>query len=116
MSRTDPHELYRPVHPGEILSEEFMEPLDLTSYALAQRIGVDPPRIYKIVKGERSVTADTALRLSRLFGTTPRFWLNLQARYDLEVAERDAQAIEQIERIRRIGVEDSDPGSLSVGR
>lgn len=114
MNRTESRELYPPIHPGEILGEEFMEPYDLTSYALAQEIGVDPPRIYKIVKGERSITADTALRLSRLFGTTPQFWLNLQARYDLEVAERDAEAREQIGRIRRIGAEGSDSGMASA--
>ena len=74
-----------PVHPGEILLEEFMGPLGLSQYRVAKDIGVHPRRINEIVHGKRSMTADTALRLSRYFGTSERFWLNLQARYDLEV-------------------------------
>ena len=74
-----------PVHPGEILLEEFMGPLGLSQYRVAKDIGVHPRRINEIVHGKRSITADTALRLSRYFGTSERFWLNLQARYDLEV-------------------------------
>lgn len=74
-----------PVHPGEILLEEFLNPLGLSQYRLAQRISVPPRRINEIVHGKRSVTANTALRLSRFFGTSERFWLNLQIRYDLEV-------------------------------
>lgn len=108
MVGTEERELYPPIHPGEILVEEFMEPFELTAYALAQEIGVDAPRIYKIAKGERAITADTALRLSRLFGTTPQFWLNLQARYDLDLAERDAQTYEQIRPIRRLRAPDSE--------
>lgn len=77
-----------PVHPGTILAEEFLEPLAITPYRLAKDLNVPAPRIYDIVKGERSITADTALRLSRYFGVSERFWLNLQSRYDLEV-ERD---------------------------
>ncbi len=77
-----------PIHPGEILLEEFMGPLDLSQYRVAKDIGVHPRRINEIVHGKRSITADTALRLSRYFGTSERFWLNLQARYDLEV-EKD---------------------------
>ena len=77
-----------PIHPGEILLEEFMGPLGLSQYRVAKDIGVHPRRINEIVHGKRSVTADTALRLSRYFGTSERFWLNLQARYDLEV-EKD---------------------------
>src|SRR5262249_37330496 len=73
-----------PVHPGEILSEEFLTPLVLSQYRLAKETGVPPRRINEIVRGTRSITADTALRLSRYFGTSERFWLNLQARYDLE--------------------------------
>jgi antitoxin HigA-1 len=74
-----------PVHPGEILLHEFLEPLSLSQYRLAQDISVPPRRINEIVHGNRSVTADTALRLARYFGTSERFWLNLQGRYDLEV-------------------------------
>lgn len=77
-----------PVHPGEILLEEYLEPLEISQYRLAKDISVPPRRINEIVHGKRSVTADTALRLSRYFGTSERFWLNLQARYDLET-EKD---------------------------
>jgi len=77
-----------PVHPGEILAEEFLKPLDLTQYRLATDISVPPRRINEIVLGKRGITADTALRLARYFKTTDQFWLNLQAHYDLEV-ERD---------------------------
>jgi addiction module HigA family antidote len=73
-----------PVHPGEILLEEFLVPLGITQYRLAKDITVPPRRINEIVHGERGITADTALRLARYFGTSERFWLNLQARYDLE--------------------------------
>ena len=74
-----------PIHPGEILMEEFLEPLGISQYRLAKDISVPPRRINEIVHGKRSITADTALRLARFFGTTERFWLNLQVRYDLEV-------------------------------
>lgn len=86
-----------PIHPGEVLLEEFLEPLDVTQHRLAVSIGVPPRRINEIVHGKRRITADTALRLARYFGTTDRFWLNLQTRYDLEV-ERDrlAGALEAI--------------------
>ncbi len=77
-----------PIHPGEILLSEFLEPMELSQYRLAKDISVPPRRINEIVHGARSITADTALRLSRYFGTSERFWLNLQARYDLEV-EKD---------------------------
>lgn len=71
--------------PGEVLKEEFLDPLGITPYALAKSIFVDPPpRIAPILKGKRKITADTAIRLSRFFGTTPGFWLNMQSRYDLE--------------------------------
>jgi addiction module HigA family antidote len=76
-----------PVHPGEILLEEFMSPLGISQYRLAKELGVPAIRINQIVHTKRSVTADTALRLSRYFGTSEGFWLNLQARYDLEVAK-----------------------------
>ncbi len=77
-----------PVHPGEVLLEEFLRPLELSQYRLAKDISVPPRRIKEIVHGTRSVSADTALRLSRYFGLSERFWLNLQAQYDLDV-ERD---------------------------
>jgi addiction module HigA family antidote len=72
------------VHPGEILLKDFMEPFNLTQYHIAKDIGVPPRRINEIVHGKRAITADTALRISRYFGTTAQFWLNLQAHYDLE--------------------------------
>ena len=77
-----------PVHPGEILLEEFLRPMGLSQYRLAKDIGVPARRINEIVHGQRAISADTALRLSRFFGMSERFWLNLQVRYDLEV-EKD---------------------------
>ena len=77
-----------PIHPGEVLLEEFLKPMGISQYHLAKDISVPPRRINEIVLGKRTVTADTALRLSRYLGTSERFWLNLQARYDLEV-EKD---------------------------
>jgi len=77
-----------PIHPGEILLEEFLKPMGISQYRLAKDIHVPPRRVNEIVHGKRSLTADTALRLSRFFGTSERFWLNLQIRYDLEV-EKD---------------------------
>lgn len=77
-----------PIHPGEVLLADFLEPLDVSQYRLAHSISVPPRRINEIVHGKRAVTADTALRLSRFFGTSAQFWLNLQARFDLET-ERD---------------------------
>lgn len=79
---------FAPVHPGEILLEEFLKPMGISQYRLAKDISVHPRRINEIVHGKRSITADTALRLARYFGMSERFWLNLQARYDLE-AEKD---------------------------
>jgi addiction module HigA family antidote len=77
-----------PIHPGEILFEDFMTPLGLSQYRLAQDIGVTPIRISQIVHGQRSITVDTAMRLARYFGTSAAVWLRLQVRYDLEVAEK----------------------------
>jgi len=77
-----------PVHPGEVLQEEFLAPLRISQYRLAKEISVSARRINEIVHGLRAVSADTALRLARYFGTSDRFWLNLQTRYDLEV-EKD---------------------------
>lgn len=75
----------KPVHPGEILLEDFMIPLELTQYGLAKAIGVPPRRINEIVHGKRSITADTALRLGKYFGVDPQSFMNLQSHYDLEV-------------------------------
>jgi len=85
-----------PVHPGEILLEEFMKPLGLSQTRLGRDLGVSPRRINEIVHGKRSVTADTALRLSRYFGTSAEFWIGLQADYDLDTAsDRLAARIER---------------------
>ena len=78
----------KPIHPGEVLAADFLEPLSLSQYRLARDISVPPRRINEIVHGTRAISADSALRLARDFGTSDRFWLNLQARYDLEM-ERD---------------------------
>ena len=76
---------HAPIHPGEILLEEFLEPMELSQYRLAKDISVPARRINEIVHGKRAITADSALRLARYFGTSERFWLNLQIRHDLEV-------------------------------
>jgi addiction module HigA family antidote len=83
-------ELLDPIHPGEILLEEFMRPLGISINALARYLRVPPNRISAIVNGKRGITADTALRLSRYFSNSAEFWLNLQASYDLRVARRQA--------------------------
>ncbi len=89
------------VHPGEILLEEFLEPLEISQYRLAKDISVPPRRINEIVHGQRSITADTALRLARYFATSERFWLNLQTRYDLEVEkERLGKRLEKEVAVR----------------
>jgi len=77
-----------PIHPGKILKSAFLDEMQLSAYALARGLRVPPSRITGIVKGECAINADTALRLSRFLGTTPRFWLNLQTHYELTVAER----------------------------
>lgn len=82
--------VYPPMTPGRFLELEFLEPLNLSAYKLAKAIGVDPPRVYKIVAGERMISADTALRLARFFGTTAQYWLNLQNRYDLAITEQQS--------------------------
>ena len=73
------------IHPGEILQEDFLTPMELSAYRLAKETGIDQKRIGEIVKGKRAITADTALRFSRFFGNSAQFWLNIQAHYDLEV-------------------------------
>ncbi len=78
---------FPPVHPGEILLEDFLRPMNISQYRLARDISVDPRRINEIVHGKRAITADTALRLGRYFGTSARLWMNLQAHYDLEIQE-----------------------------
>jgi addiction module HigA family antidote len=90
-----------PIHPGEILMAEFLEPLQVSQNRLAVAIGVPPRRINEIVHGKRRITADTALRLARYFGTTDHFWLNLQTRFDLEV-EKDhlGNTLERIEPLK----------------
>jgi len=80
-----PKRAFPPIHPGEILLEEFLKPMGVTQYRLAKDISVDPRRINEIVLGKRAITPDTALRLSRYFGMSDPFWLNLQSHYDLEV-------------------------------
>ena len=79
-------------HPGRILREEFLEPMSISVYALAKAINVTRSRVNDIVLGRRAISADTALRLARYFGTTPEFWVDLQARYDLDVAKQTAQS------------------------
>ena len=76
-----------PIHPGEILLEEFLNPMDISQYRLAKDISVDPRRINEIVHGKRAISADTALRLGHFFGMSPQFWLNLQSHYDLELLD-----------------------------
>lgn len=89
-------EMLCPIHPGEVLLEDFMRPLGLSQYRLAQDIGVSAIRISQIIRGQRAITVDTAMRLARYFGTSASVWLRLQVRYDLEVAEKELS-----ERIRR---------------
>jgi addiction module HigA family antidote len=80
-----------PIHPGEIILEDVLKPLDMSVNALAKALAVDAARLNEIVRGRRGITADTALRLSRYLGTTPEIWLNLQSRYELEVARQAKQ-------------------------
>jgi addiction module HigA family antidote len=101
-----------PIHPGEILEEEFMRPLGLSANALAKAVDVPVTRVSEIVRGRRGVTADTALRLGRFFGTSPELWLGLQAEYDLRSARRDfgeqiENRISPLERQGRPGESDS---------
>lgn len=89
-----------PVHPGEIFREEFLLPMSLSPYAVAAACGVPRTRIERLARQETPVTADTALRLARYFGTTPNFWMNMQAQYDLEVAEDNSA--DELRRIKPI--------------
>ena len=99
-----------PVHPGEILRDEFLMPLGLSVYRLARALKISRPRLNDIVLGRRGVTIDTALRLGRYFGTTPEFWINLQARHDLDVAERTSRL--EIERQIEPHASNADPVSV----
>ncbi len=99
-----------PVHPGKILRYEFLKPLGLSVYRLAQALKVSRPRLNDIVLGRRGISTDTALRLGRYFGTTPEFWINLQARHDLDVADRTLRF--EIEREIEPYAPDVDPVSL----
>src|SRR4249920_705439 len=93
-----------PVHPGEILLEEFLGPLGVSQYQLAKAVSVPARRINEIVHGKRRISADTALRLARYFGTSERFWINLQARYDLEVEkDRLGTALDDIQPLSAAG-------------
>jgi antitoxin HigA-1 len=94
-----------PIHPGEVLLEDFLKPLALTQYRLAKGLGVPARRINEIVHGKRAITADTALRLGRFFKNNPRFWLNLQISYELDVeADRLGDTLAQdVEILRRVG-------------
>ncbi|MCL4831756.1 MAG: HigA family addiction module antidote protein [Caldilineaceae bacterium] len=99
------HSQFPPIHPGEILLEEFLQPLDLSQNRLAREISVPARRINQIVHGKRSITPDTALRLSRYFGLSQRFWLNLQSRYDLEtekdrLADRPEQEVHKVAELQ----------------
>ena len=90
--------IYPPMHPGRVLELEFLEPLKISAYKMAKDIEVDPPRVYSLVRGKRAISADTALRLGRYFGTSAEFWLNLQSHYDLEVEEdRSGESISKIQ-------------------
>jgi addiction module HigA family antidote len=93
-----------PMHPGEVLREEFMEPLGLTAYTLAQRIDVPRTRVERIAGEKTGITVDTALRLAAYFHTTPEFWMNLQSKYELEVARRDRKFVRELDRIEEMAV------------
>ena len=95
-----------PIHPGEILNEEFLAPLKVSQYRLARSVGVDPRRIHAIVRGERSISAETALLFSRFFGNSAEFWMGLQSQYDLE-QERDRLA----DRLDRVGAYGARPAA-----
>jgi addiction module HigA family antidote len=90
----------RPIHPGEILRDEYLLPLDMSANRLADALGVPTNRITSIINGERAVTADTALRLGKFFQTSPDFWMNLQQRYDLRVAEEARETKDAVKAIR----------------
>lgn len=106
-----PKEKLPPIHPGEVLLEEFMKPLGITQYRLAKDVCVPPRRINEIVHGKRGITADTALRLARYFGTSDRFWLNLYTNYELEL-QRDRLGNRLDDEVRVL----ADARSTGAGR
>ena len=89
-----------PIAPGEILKEEFLEPMGISAYRLAKSVNIPQSRISAIINGTRRITADTAMRFAKAFGTTPQFWLNLQMRYDLDMILQGGSNYEQIEPLR----------------
>jgi antitoxin HigA-1 len=93
-----------PMHPGEVLREEFMEPLGLTAYTLAQRIDVPRTRVERIAGEKTGITVDTALRLAAYFHTTPEFWMNLQSKFELEAARRDRKFARKLDKIEEMAV------------
>jgi addiction module HigA family antidote len=95
---------FTPTHPGVILLTEFMEPMGITQYRLAKAIDVPLPRIHEIVHGRRSISADTALRLSRVFGLSDMFWVNMQARYDADMAKLSlGDRLSELKQIHEVG-------------
>lgn len=90
------------IHPGEILLEEFLKPMEITAYRLSKSIGIPQTRTSQIIKGKRGITADTALRLSKYFGTSPKFWLGLQDDYDLE--EQTTKLQKELDEIRTLNI------------
>jgi antitoxin HigA-1 len=95
-----------PIHPGEILQMDFLEPMNITAYKLAKETFLDQTRISEIIKGKRSVSIDTALRFSRFFGTTPEFWINIQTQYDLETKKEEIEP--ELIRINPLQFDDSN--------
>lgn len=87
-----------PLHPGEVLREEFMEPMNMTAYSLAKACHIERPRLERIIRETQGISADTALRLGKYFGTTPEFWMNLQAKYELDEAKAEiGEDLDEIE-------------------
>src|SRR4030043_1851092 len=99
------------IHPGEILSEDFLKPMGISAYRLSKGANIDQTRISEIIRGKRSVTADTALRLARFFGNSPEFWLNLQAHYDLEQKKREME--KDLKKIRPYSPSERSPSSAT---
>lgn len=93
-------ERIKPIHPGEILQEDFLTPMNISAYQLAKETFMDQTRVSEILRGKRSVTIDTALRLSKFFGTSPEFWVNIQTQYDMEMKE--AEISEELNKIHTI--------------
>ena len=98
-----PHKKIPPVHPGEILKEEFLDPMGISQYRLAKDVGVPAMRINYVINGKRPVNAELALRLGRYFGQNPRYWLNLQSRYDMDLAE-DTLSVQVEQQVRPLAL------------